>query len=342
MIDYKEEENLNNLFFDVGMEQLQNGNLYFGDKISNTIYEVDFFGNIIHSWPLIEHTFHHNVVEKPNGNFLITTNRPESQHLNGTSTKEDYVIEIDRSTGAIVKEWDFKQLMDENRTVLGPWLDETPIDWIHINAVVYSEVDNTIIISGRHQGIAKIDYQDNVKWILAPHNSWGKNRMNQDCAQFLVAAVNNENVPYDDEVQQGFENAIDFEWPWYQHAPELMPNGNLLVFDNGSERNFSSSNSKYSRAVEYNINEEQKTVQQVWHYGKERGSEAFADVLSDVDYLPKTGNILFAPGMRVLHNGEYRGGRVIEVDYTSQEVYFEAHIGSPGLTFHRVERLSFY
>jgi len=342
LINYKDSEILNNLFFDVGIEQLQNGNLYFGDKISNTIYEVDFFGTIIDSWPLSGYTYHHQIQEKPNGNFLVTANLPESVHNNGKSTKEDYVIEIDRLTKELVKVWDFKQLLDEDRTALGPWQEENPVDWIHINAVVYSESDNTIIVSGRNQGVVKVDYNDYVKWILAPHEGWGQNRKGQDCNDFLLTATSSTIGPYDEDIQSGNSNASDFEWTWYQHAPLLLPNGNLMTFDNGLNRNFGVTPENYSRAVEYAIDEENMSVQQIWQYGKERGLDTYARVLSDVDYLPITGNILFCPGYKVSNVEDMDGGRVIEVDYNTKEVYFEAFIGSPGLTFHRVERMSFY
>lgn len=342
MIDYTNSELLNNLLFDVGVEQLQNGNLYFGDKWTNTIYEVDFLGTILDTWPLTQHTFHHNVQEKSNGNFLVTTNRSESKHNNGKSTKQDYIIEIDRTTKQIIKEWDLKQLLDEDRIALGSWLDETPVDWIHTNAVIYSESDNTIIFSGRHQGVVKVDYDDNVKWILAPHKGWGDNRKNQDCNAFLLTAINAMNQPFKMDVQDGNTNDLAFEWPWFQHAPELLPNGNLILFDNGAERNFGTTSESYSRVVEYTIEESDKTVQQIWQFGKERGESCFADVISDVDYLPNTGNILFCPGMRVFNGTAYRGGRILEIEYTTKEVVFEAYVNSSGLTFHRAERMSLY
>lgn len=342
LINYGESEILDNLFFDVGVEQLQNGNLYFGDKRSNAIYEVDFFGTIIDSWPLTNYTFHHHVQEKPNGNFLMTTNLPGSVHNNGNSTKEDYVIEIDRISKEIIKVWDFKQILDEDRIALGDWPQGSPVDWIHINAVGYSESDNTIIVSGRNQGVIKVDYNDNVKWILAPHKGWGSNRNGQDCNEYLLTAISPTNQQYAEDVQNGNINATDFEWPWYQHAPLLLSNGNLMLFDNGWNRNFDSTLDRYSRAVEFVIDEENMTVKQTWQYGKERGLETYADVLSDVDYLPNTGNILFSPGYKVGNTDNVDGGRIIEVDYNTKEVYFEAFVASPGLTFHRVERMSFY
>jgi arylsulfate sulfotransferase len=68
-LDFKTSAVLNKLFFDDGMERLQNGDLYFGDISSNAIYEMDLQGNIIDTWTLPGYQFHHNVQEKPNGNF---------------------------------------------------------------------------------------------------------------------------------------------------------------------------------------------------------------------------------------------------------------------------------
>ena len=170
----------------------------------------------------------------------------------------------------------------------------------------------------------------------------GENRIGQDCNDFLLTAIDANQNPYNNTIQNGFENATDFEWVWYQHAPMVLPNGNIMVFDNGTTRNFGSTPEEYSRAVEYAINENDQTIRQVWQYGKERGPETFSVIISDVDYMPQTGNILFAPGFEVFNGQENLGGRIIEVDYNTKEIYFEAYIGSGSLTFHRVERMDLY
>ena len=99
---------------------------------------------------------------------------------------------------------------------------------------------------------------------------------------------------------------------------------------------------RYSRAVEFQIDEEAMTVQQIWDYGKERGYETFAPIVSDVDYHPTQNNILFAPGIGVDNGGGLSGGKVVEINYETKEVVFEARIISPGITFHRVERMPLY
>ena len=100
-----------------------------------------------------------------------------------------------------------------------------------------------------------------------------------------------------------------------------MPNGNLLVFDNGSHRNFNE-NDNYSRAVEYKISEDNKTVEQVWQYGKERGEEFYSAIVSDVDYLSNSNNILVTSGF-LTPNTKY-SAKIVEVDYETGEEVFEA------------------
>jgi hypothetical protein len=71
----------------------------------------------------------------------------------------------------------------------------------------------------------------------------------------------------------------------------------LLVFDNGQSRSYLEETSvapedNYSRAVIYRINEKEMTIEQLWQYGKERGSAGYSTFLGSADYLPVTGNIL--------------------------------------------------
>lgn len=341
LLDYSNHPKLSDLYYDVGLERLQNGNFYFGDGRTDAIYEIDVYGEIINTWILPNYGFHHNVQEKPDGNFLVTVNHYDTWHLNGNQTKEDYILEIDRQSGAVVAEWDLKESLDEYRIAWDNTLNDMVMDWAHANAVIHDESDNTIIVSCRKQGIVKLDYDNNVVWILAPHLGWETNRQGNNLNDFLLTPLDaNSNPITDTQVLNGYENHIDFEWNWYQHAPLIMPNGHLLLFDNGENRNYGAS-PNYSRAVEYRIDKEAKTVQQIWQYGKERGSETYSFIVSDVDYLPHQNNVLFSPGWC---RGNIDSGRVVELDYDTKEVVFEAVLtgGALGLQFHRAERLSIY
>lgn len=154
--------------------------------------------------------------------------------------------------------------------------------------------------------------------------NWGKSGRNNDgldTKPFLLSPVNVESKAYNNNIQLGIESASDFDYPWGPHAPELLSNGNILVFDNGSHRNFKEEN-HYSRAVEYKINEDTKTVEQIWQYGKERGESFYSAIVSDVDYLKNSNNVLVTSGF-LTPDTKY-SAKIIEVNRETGEEVFEA------------------
>lgn len=340
-IDYTESPILSKLFFDNGLERLKNGNFYFAEGAdfggggSNTIYEIDLFGTILNTWEMPGYAFHHDVVEKPNGNFLVTVNKL------GATTIEDYIIEIGRDSKSIVTTWDLNLSLDNTRTAL---TDNTK-DWIHVNAVAYDASDDTIIVSGRTQATVKLTQDNEVVWIMGPHVGWNTSGGGTELSQYLLQPLDGQgNAITDPLVLNGTENHPDFEWNWYQHATKVMPNGHVTLFDNGDNRNFTGIE-KYSRAVEYEIDAANKTVKQIWQYGKERGAEMFSFIVSDVDYLADDSHMLISPGASGSAGAKF--GKSIEIDYPSGEVIFEATIQpqqalSGAVVLHRTERLSLY
>jgi arylsulfate sulfotransferase len=334
LLDFSNNATLSGLIYDCGIARLKNGNYYFGDVTTSSIYEVDILGRIIRCWPLSGYSFHHNVHEKPDGNFLLSVSKTGSTRPNGTPTIEDYILEINRQNGGIVNEWDLKKSLDINRTAL----TTSTNDWVHVNAVIFDSSDNTIIVSGRTQCVAKLTYGNNVKWILGPHRGWGVSGNGDTLKRFLLTPLDAAgNVITDTAVLEGSSNHPDFEWNWYQHSPIIMPNRHLLLFDNGSSRNYNTTSTNlYSRAVEYDINETDMTVRQVWSYGKERGRVTFSYFISKVQYLPNTNHVLFCPGS-INYNGI--PGKIIEIDYPTKQVVFEMNTT---IMFHRAERLALY
>ena len=334
VLDYEGHPELGQLDFDDGVERLANGNLYFGNQPTNRIYEVDMTGEILNTWDMPGYGFHHQVLEKPDGNFLVTV------HNLASTTVEDHVIEIDRGSGAIVNVWDLRESLDPFRRT---WSDRVN-DWAHLNAVVYDESDDTIIVSARHQGLIKLTRDNEVVWILAPHLEWGTAGDGTDLSSRLLQPLDAAGLPITDpDVLSGNLNHPDFEWNWYQHAPLIMPGGNIMLFDNGDNRNYVGTG-PYSRAVEFAIDEDEATVQQAWSYGKERGVETYSRIVSDVDYRPEEDRVFFSPG--AVEAGGTHYGKVVELDRASRAVVFEATITPPQprfiITFHRTERLSLY
>ncbi|WP_299436651.1 aryl-sulfate sulfotransferase [uncultured Aquimarina sp.] len=334
-LDYINHPDLNNLHYDNGPHRLANGNFYFANREPDAIYEVDLFGTIVNTWDMPGYRFHHEVFEKPNGNFLVSVDKY------GESTIEDYIIEIDRNSKEVINEWNLNQSLDNQRTTL----TDNAIDWIHVNGVSYDPFDDSIIISGRTQGVVKLTADNEVVWIMGAHKGWSTAGNGIDLTQFLLQPLDATGVPITSHaVLNGDENHLDFEWNWYQHATKVMPDGNIILFDNGFNRNFSEINT-YSRAVSYKINTENRTIQQVWQYGKERGTDTYSRIVSDVDYLEAENHMLFSPGNIV--DGARPVGKSIEVDMITNEVVFEATVIPPKafvnkITFHRTERLLLY
>lgn len=69
----------------------------------------------------------------------------------------------------------------------------------------------------------------------------------------------------------------------HQHDAQILPNGNLLLFDNGNERG------ENSRAVEYELDHEQQTMRLVWEY-------------SNGQYQPNRGSARRTPAGNTLIN----------------------------------------
>lgn len=321
-------------------ERLRNGNFLFARNTK--VYEYDILGRRIQTWEIPNGWQHHDVIEKPDGNLIVPITSANA------ATWMDHFIELNRATGAVEREWDIRSSLDIDRFELH--YDET--DWIHTNSIFFDERDEGLVISGRNQGVFKVSKNDELLWILAPHKGWGLNGNNQPTSDFLLTAVDASGTPYNNAIQEGAEGHPDFDWTWGQHAAMLLPNGNVLVYDNGWRRNFSPSTlNGYSRVVEYEIDETAMTVKQVWQYGKERGLETYSGNISDVDYLPETGNRLFAPGN--IFTSSVKQGKIIEITYPEGAVVFEASINYKNSTstgsgwgaadlIYRSERLNLY
>ena len=302
------------------------------------IYEFNMLGKPLKQTKIDNnYGMHHDVLELPDGNLLICVGKRNAFiDLDGKSvlSDSDFIILYDRKNSKIIKEWDLAKHLDVGR---GDQNFLRPGDWLHMNGLAYDKSDNSIIVSGRNQGLIKISWDDELQWILSPKRNWkksGRKSKGFDTNPFLLTAVDSENKPFDKAIQNGNKSTDQFDFPWAPHAPAMHPNGNLLVFDNGFYRNYNNENN-YSRAVEYNINEKNNTVTQVWQYGKERGTTFFSSIISDIDFLPNTKNMLVTSGFitpKVNHSA-----KIVEVDYETGEEVFEATLIYKNLNGNRAE-----
>lgn len=342
----KSSPDLQKLSASIGLKRTKKGTFVAGDQIQQRIVELDMFGNLLHQWDLqkLGYTFHHEVTEATNGNFLITVTKSAARLKNGQPRVNDHIIELDPAGGTVVKEWDLTTQLDSSRYqkpdgITPPEFSQSPNNWAHNNSI--GEIGGNLLATARYQGIFSFTHSGTVRWIISPHKFWSAAYL-----PYLLNPVDKNGQPITDPaVISGDAAASDFDWPWGPHTPVVLPNNNILVFDNGYNRNWipnSQRSDNYSRAVEYKIDEGKKTVQQVWTYGQALGAEGFAQAVSGVQYLKQTGHILFCPGLGVRTSRGY-GGRIVEIDPVTKTVLFEMEITAPsGTAFHRVTRMPLY
>lgn len=169
-------------------------------------------------------------------------------------------------------------------------------NWAHINSVNYDPADDSIVLSVRHQGAAvKIGRDHKIKWILGSHEGWG-----EKFKPYLLQPVDSKGNKIVCESEGSkcpgyLSDKGGFDWTWTQHTAYVVPQKSkpgktaLTVFDNGDSRGMEQPalpTMKYSRAVEYIIDEKKMTVEQVWEYGKDRGFDWYSPITSVVEYQP--------------------------------------------------------
>ncbi len=250
------------------LEPLENGDLMVQKE--DRLVQMDWLGRTPWEGFEVPEGLHHDAAELPDGNILALSAAQDSV--------EDAVVELDRDTGAVLRRLDFREILDSERPRQPINLDEA--DWLHLNGLDHHAADNAVVVSGRDQSaVVKVGLQTGeIHWILGNHRHWS-----EEFRPLLLDPVGSE-----------------FEWPWGQHAPELHPTdpSRILIYDNGNHRSYDAPippAENYSRAVEYEIDEEAGTVRQIWQYGKERGSELFTPFIGDADYL-ENGNRLVTFG----------------------------------------------
>jgi arylsulfate sulfotransferase len=127
----------------LAFSRLANGHYLFTYLVSgepnNIVMEEDLLGKIYAIYN-IANGVNHDFAELPNGNLLMTTDQPGNEYIN------DSLIEVDRSNGHIIENYDFKNYLDVNRP---SEIGITSQDWLHMDSIVYDSSDQSIIVSNR-------------------------------------------------------------------------------------------------------------------------------------------------------------------------------------------------
>lgn len=302
--------------------------------------------------------FSHEVTEMPNGNLLLRVGKRDYVTPEGlrVDTVRDHVIEVDQN-GDVVKVWDFNKILDPMRDTVLKSLDMGAVclnvdmskngqtmtseqlanepygdvagvgtgrNWLHVNSIGYDPVDDSIIISSRHQSaVIKIGRDDQVKWILGTPEGWKK-----EFASKVLKPVDAKKNPLKCDAK-GCEG--DFDWTWTQHtAWPVVDRGTVTVFDNGDGRGLEQPampSMKYSRGVEYKVDMKKMTVQQTWEYGKDRGYEWYSPITSITEWQPDHKTMFMASASAGLLEGDKAPEHwITEVDPKTNEIKVEIKV----------------
>jgi len=317
------------------IDRLENGRLLVStERLVNSpyymtgLYEMDLLGKIYVEYSL-EGGYHHDYYEMENGNLLVASD----DFYNEDGTVEDYIVELDRKTGKIVKRFDLKDILNMEDGKSENW---SSYDWFHNNSVWYDKKTNSITLSGRHQdAVINIDYDNGkLNWIIGDSTNWSK------------------------EYQKYFFKVVgdgEFEWQWSQHAAMITPEGYVFILDNGNNKSkiedeYVSASNSYTRGVMYKIDTDKMTIEQIWEYGKERGSEFYSPYISDVDYINKnhyivhSGGIVYVEGKNSNQPAGFASGKNTKlvsdtVELINDKVVFELILPTNN---YRVEKMSLY
>lgn len=356
-------------FLPTELRRMKNGNLFLMGHRDGRLWEIDMLGNIVKEWhsagvileeltkesiPVETDYFHHDVIELPSGNLMalgvevqnmdnFPIEYPPSTKRQNANVVADVILEFERN-GNTVRKWPITDILDPRRLGEGSFTnfmyaliyakyDPLPFDITHSNALYYIEEQDALIISSKHQcAIYKIDMvSGELLWILGDPIGWDK--------------------PWSEKLLQP---KGDITWPCHQHGLEMTPSGNLLLYDNGAERAIPPQEpmpeeERYSRAVEYRIDETTGTVEEVWSYDLDQ-EHFMSPFVCDADYLPETGNILITDGGRISGpDGELvtelikgkKWARVFEVTYEDKKKVWELIMKHPetGFSIYRAQRL---
>ncbi|MGC1106736.1 MAG: aryl-sulfate sulfotransferase [Candidatus Acidiferrales bacterium] len=211
------------------------GGIPAGSANLNEVQEVDLAGNIISRITLKElnsglsslgvpfqgASFHHDVLELPNGHFILLTDYNKTFNNQpglpvGTIVTGDALVDWDPKTASPVWTWSTFDHLNPSRIPYG--IANGIADWTHSNALVYSPDDGNLLLSMRNQNwIVKINYENgagdgSILWHFGYQGDF--------------------TLPSDEEPLQ---------WNYGQHYPSIVSTNSagvfsLMFFDNGNNR----------------------------------------------------------------------------------------------------------
>ena len=234
---------------------------------------------------------HHHIHRDPAGSYVFLLDDKRSfDKFDGKMLVGDQIVEWDPVSNSLLWEW---HLFDHHE----PEVDRQ--DYSHANTIEPDPRDNSLIVSCRNMNqLVKVNRQTGgIVWRLGVDGDF---------------EMNPEDLFY------------------HQHSPELQPNGNILLFDNGTARP-GEHGGEFSRALELMVDEKNMKAEAVWSYRHD--PDLYCPIWSDADRLPN-GNTLITFGTRT--DGDTT--RYVEVT-PDREVVWDVELQPSGWGTYRAERI---
>ena len=293
-------------------------------------------------------SFHHEAFPLDDGFLTLSTalveeERYPTRDLRGhrpATLLASTIVDV-ASDGTVRAQVDLSEVLDPRRV---SWTsfelvereEGEVLDWSHANGVIPTD-DDAWIVSLRHQdAVVKVDRTGALRWILGTPDGWRE--------------------PWSDAL---LEPVGEVTWPYHPHAPELLPDGGLLLFDN---HNYGSTPydppvdrppPQVSSLVIYDIDEVAGTVSERWRFDALQPAPLFAFALGDADGLAN-GNVLGVWGWVESELGVsyesmgrgIRGAHIVEVDPATDTLVLDLRMSSAvyetqpvGWSAYRAQRL---
>ncbi|MCX6146446.1 MAG: aryl-sulfate sulfotransferase [Candidatus Kapabacteria bacterium] len=292
---------LNTIGKGINLQLQSNGYLTYFNSSQKKFYALNNKYELIDSFTVPKEystDFHEFILNSDGSYFLIGKNVVTvdmSKIVSGGSKNASVVgmtvFEFDKNKNEIWK-WDSRDHFSILDVTSDIDLTLSNFDFCHMNSIA-KDLDGNIIISSRHlDEITKINYKDGkIIWRMG----------GQNCKNNQFAFIND----YD-----SLNSYIGFS---HQHSVSVLSNGNLLLIDNGNLKS-----NPFTRAVEYKVDEINKTVAKVWEF-----------IPKDRFYLDAMGN------SQRLENGNTLiclSSRIYEVDKSNKLVYY-SNLANSNLTY---------
>jgi len=275
---------------------------------SGTVYLIDLKGNVVNRWSLPYPPGEYGYLQ-PNGNlFYMGKVRDETWDLWPTwkNFKGGVLMEVDWNGKVVWEHWDPYHHHDARRTASGGavylTVERVPEDvaskvrgGLPVNDSMWADVIVEIDSKGKRvwewHAYEHLDYETDILPPNTKRNEWshGNTVVPLGEEHVMVSFRHISTVGIIDKGSGEYKWKLGPEVLAQQHDPSILPNGNILIFDNGPFRK--SVGRTFSRVIEVDPN----TDEIVWEYRDTPYFNFFSPHISGARRLPN-GNTLITEG----------------------------------------------